>query len=367
MPNSKAGLTCLAHSGAVCCGVSMRKCSLYLVAILTVFIHVASPSEAAVSANDELILAVKKEAAINLHAQSDLTPEGAQELGAAFNKKYGVNVKVNYFPSKGFANDVAALITQSAAGAPPDWDVMILTEDLHAVLAQRKLHLPFNYRSLGIDPKIIDHENGSIGFVHQITLPAYNTKTVAAKDVPKTWEDLLDTKWKDGKLGIFDARYFALLAAGPWGEKKTTEYVKGLSKQRPYLGRLAEVYTRLGLGEIDVAVLLSDGFVHRAKRTGAPIAFADKVEPVLILPYNIAVIKGAAHPNTARLFVSFMVSREAQAIWEKYRSQSSAFIPGTGTYNFLKGKQELLFLKARDPKLLEKWADDYNKILGFTQ
>lgn len=314
---------------------------------------------------DDLVAAAKREGVLNLHSPSGLTPEGAQELGAAFNKKYGLNVKVNYFPSKGYARDVSALMTQSAAGAPPDWDLMILNEDLHTVLSQRKLHLPFDYKALGIDPKAIDHDNGSVAFAHQITLPGYNTKLVTAKDVPTTWEDMLDPKWKDGKLGIFDARYFALLAVGPWGEKKATEYVKGLARQRPSLGRFSEMYARLELGEILVAPIFTDGFVQRAKITGAPIAFADKVEPVLLVPANIAVLKGVPHPNTARLFIAFLVSPEAQVIWHKYRGQSSVLVAGTEAYNFVKGKKEVFFLHARNVELYEKLSSDYNKLLGF--
>jgi iron(III) transport system substrate-binding protein len=244
---------------------------------------------------------------------------------------------------------------------------MVLTEDLHTVLSQRKLHVPFDYKALGVDAKAIDHDNGSVVFVHQITLPGYNTKVVAAKDIPRHWEDFLDPKWSNGKLGIFDARYFALLAVGPWGEKKTTEYVKGLAKQRPFLGRLAEVYTRLELGEIIAAPIFPDLFIQRAKRTGAPIAFAEKVEPVLMLAQNIAVLRGAAHPNLGHLFSTFAVSPEAQTVLEKYLGQSSVLIPGTPANNFLKGRGEPIFLHARDPKVVEKWSDEYNKVLGFTR
>jgi iron(III) transport system substrate-binding protein len=335
--------------------------------LLTFVVLMGWRSDGLAAPLDDLVTMGKKEGVLNLHSPSALTPQGAQELGVAFNKKYGLNVKVNYFPSKGFANDVSAIITQSVSGTAPEWDVTVFTEDLHALLAQRKLHLPANYRSLGVDAKAIDHDNGSVAFVHQITLPGYNTKTVTGNDVPKTWDELLDPKWKDGRLGIFDARYFALLAAGPWGERKTTEYVKGLARQRPFLGRLAEVYTRLSLGEVSVAPIFPDLFLHRAKITGAPVAFADRVQPVIILPYNIATMKSAAHPNLAHLFSVFMVTPEAQAVIEKHMGQSSAFIPGTGTFNFVKGKGELVFLRTSDPKAVEKWSDEYNKVLGFTK
>jgi ABC-type Fe3+ transport system substrate-binding protein len=39
---------------------------------------------------------------------------------------------------------------------------------------------------------------------------------MAAKDVPKKWEDLLDPEWKDGKLGVISStHHWARLAAGP--------------------------------------------------------------------------------------------------------------------------------------------------------
>jgi ABC-type Fe3+ transport system substrate-binding protein len=30
---------------------------------------------------------------------------------------------------------------------------------------------------------------------------------MAAKDVPKKWEDLLDPEWKDGKLGVISSTH----------------------------------------------------------------------------------------------------------------------------------------------------------------
>jgi iron(III) transport system substrate-binding protein len=343
----------------------MRISKGFLVGVLAInLLRLQSAAGAAVI--DDLVAGAKKEGAIHLHASSDLTPVGAQELAAALNKKYGLAIKVNYFPSQGFAKDIAKVITQTATGAAPEYDLMVLTEDLHAYLAQKKLHLPFNYRALGIDAKAIDHDNGSVALVHQVTLPAYNTKNVAAKDVPTTWDDLLDPKWRDGKLGIFDARYFALLAAGSWGEKKTTEYVRGLARQKPFLGRVSDLFTRLVLGEVLVAVMMADNRIYGAQKTGAPVAFAEKVEPTLLLPFNIGAIKGAVHPNTAHLFGAFMVTPEAQAIWEKYRGQTSAFLPGTRSHTFLRGR-EVLLMRAQDPALVERLSDEYNKTLGLSR
>jgi iron(III) transport system substrate-binding protein len=323
-------------------------------------------AQASAAPLDDLVAAARKEGAINFHAPSAIGPEAAQELGAAFNKKYGLTIKMNYLATKGFTPDVARVVSQSAMGVAPEWDLMVLTEDLHADLWRRGLLQSYDYRSLGMDARAVQHDNHSVAIVHGILLPAYNNKAVAARDVPGTWEDILDPKWKDGKLGISDARYFALVGAGPWGEQKTTEFVKRLAQQKPLLGRLAELYTRLQLGEIVVAPMLPDNFIQRAKATGAPIIHAERVEPVLILPYNLGVLKGAAHPNVAHLFTNFMVTPEAQKIWDKYSGQSSAFVPGTRTFNFVKGKQTV-FMGGQNPALVERLAAEYGKILGFTK
>jgi iron(III) transport system substrate-binding protein len=182
-------------------------------------------------------------------------------------------------------------------------------------------------------------------------------------DAPRTWEALLDPKWKDGKLGVSDATYYFALFTKIWGEQKTTEYVKNLAKQRPFLGRLAELTTRLQLGEILIATMLSESTLHSAKSRGAPIAFAP-VEPVLVSTTNIGVLKGAAHPNAAVLFTAFNLSPEGQELWEQYRGHTSAFIPGTRTHNFLKGKK-VVFMEGQDPAVVERLATEYSKIFGF--
>jgi ABC-type Fe3+ transport system substrate-binding protein len=324
-------------------------------------------SEGTAAPLDELIAGAKKEGVINVHAPSNIGPQGAQELGAAFNKKYRLNIKLNYFPSSSFTTDTAKVISHSLLGVAPDWDVITLTENNHAELWQKKLHLPFNYKALGVDSRAIQHDGGTIAISHGPVLPAYSKNVLAVRDVPKSWDQLLDPKWRDGKLGVADTTYyFAPFAAGPWGEERTTGFVKKLAEQRPVLGRLNELAVRLQLGEILVAVMLAESTVHNANSKGAPIAFAEQVEPVLVSVTNIGVLKGAAHPNVAHLFTAFMVSLEAQDLWEKYFGGTSALTPGTKTYRFLKGKKVVL-QGGQDPDTIQKLSNEYSRILGFTR
>jgi iron(III) transport system substrate-binding protein len=350
----------------------MYRCKKQLVrslarSLLVVLLGMLGNSSGTAAPVDELVAGAKKEGVINLHAPSNIGPQGAQALIAAFNKKYGLSTKVNFYPSSSFTKDTAKVISQAALGVAPDWDVVTLTDTNHAELAHKKMHLPFDYKSLGVDPRAIQHDNGTVVISHGPVLPAYNKNVLAAKDVPRSWDGLLDPKWRDGKMGVADTTYyFATFAAGPWGEGKTTDFVRKLAAQRPFLGRLTELAVRLQLGEISVAAMLAESTLHNANSKGAAIAFAEHVEPVLVTVTGIGVVKGALHPNVAHLFTAFMVSPEAQALWENYFGGTSALVVGTKTQKFLKGKQ-VVYQGGQDPATIQRLSIQYSTILGFTR
>ena len=314
---------------------------------------------------DDLVAAAKKEGVLELLAPSTTGDKGAQALGNAFNKKYGLNIKVNYTPSSNMTGDVAKLVMGAASRATPDWDLMLVTDAHHATVWAKKLHQPFDYAKLGIASELIQYDNGVVSLANQFVLPAYNKSILVAQDVPKRWEDLLDGKWKGGKLGVSTAtHHLSRLAVGPWGEAKATEFVNGIAKQEPILGTLANLYTRLQVGEILLAVTLTDSFISRAKKDGSPIVFAEGLDPVISPTYNAGVPKGARHPNVGHLFAVFLTSLEAQEVWEKFNGQTSALIPGTTAYKYAQGKR-LLQMNENQAQTVDRLARQYGKILGF--
>ena len=122
----------------------------------------------------------------------------------------------------------------------------------------------------------------------------------------------------EGQVGVTTAtHHLGRLAIGPWGEEKTTTYVKALAQQNPVVGELGPTYTRLQLGEIVVALSLTDSYIYLAKQTGAPVAEADDVQPVVAPSYHVGVLKGAQHPNAAHLFAVFMTMPESQPARER--------------------------------------------------
>ena len=314
---------------------------------------------------DDVIAAAKKEGVLELLAPSTTGDKGAQALGNAFNKKYGLNIKINYTPSSNMTGDVAKLVMGAASRGTPEWDLMLVTDAHHATIWGKQLHQPFDYAKLGIPRELIQYDNGVVNLANQFVLPAYNRNLLPARDAPKRWEDVLDPKWKGGKLGVSTAtHHLARLAVGPWGEAKTTEFVGAISKQEPILGTMANLYNRLLVGEILLIATLTDSFISQAKRDNAPIVFAEGLDPVISPTYNAGVPKGARHPNAGHLFAVYLTNLEAQELWEKFNGQTSALIPGTTAYKYAQGKR-LLQMNESQAQTVDRIARQYGKILGF--
>jgi ABC-type Fe3+ transport system substrate-binding protein len=140
--------------------------------------------------------------------------------------------------------------------------------------------------------------------------------------------------------------------------------VKALAEQKPILGSLGNLYTRLQVGEIQVIVALISGFIFEAENTGAPVVFAEKVEPVIAPAYHAGVLKKAAHQNAGHLFAVFLTTPEAQETLEKYTGYGSTIVRGTKTYKFVQGRK-VLYMRPEEAEPVDRLATEYGKILGF--
>lgn len=342
----------------------MRNLKLVMSFVLVLLTVVTASAGAFAAAIDELIAGAKKEGTLELYAPSTLTPEGAQRLGQAFNKRYGLNLRVNFTPAGAMTRDVGKVVSIAATGQPQDWDVMLIHDAGHATLWLKKMHQPYDYAKLGVSSDAIQYDRGTVILANQFVLPAYNKQILPAKDVPKSWQDLLDPKWKGGKLGMSTATHHIARLATIWGENKATEYVKALAAQQPILGPLGTIYSRLQLGEVQIAITLTDSFVHQAKVAGAPIVHAEEVSPVISPAYNVGVLRGARHPNAGHLFSAFLISPQAQAILEKFGGHTSALVPGTPAYKYIQGK-DVIFMKQEQAEMVDHLTRVYGKIFGF--
>ncbi|HZL39232.1 MAG TPA: extracellular solute-binding protein [Pseudolabrys sp.] len=157
--------------------------------------------------------------------------------------------------------------------------------------------------------------DGTFASIRFTLMPiAYNTNLVKPEDAPKSFADLLDPKWS-GKIvkahpsysgGIVTSTFQTVKAMG-W------DYIEKLGKQKVLQVQSAtEPPKKLALGERAIS---ADGLEYmdiRMQLTGAPIKIVYPKEGTPFIPGCEAIANNAPHPNAARLFMSFMVSRETQ-------------------------------------------------------
>jgi len=176
-----------------------------------------------------------------------------------------------------------------------------------------------------------DNQSGKnllYSFVAQMTPSIYyNTNLVKPQDV-RSYNDLLDPKWK-GRIGLRDPRVpggglamWAFLL-----DTKGEEYVRKLAQQDLFVSRNArQIADALAKGSLVMTI----GVGYRDFD-----AFLDANLPVKHLPTLkegtyvsggngiLGIVKDAPHPNAAKVFFNWLLSREGQELHNKTAQQPS--------------------------------------------
>jgi iron(III) transport system substrate-binding protein len=166
--------------------------------------------------------------------------------------------------------------------------------------------------------EIYDFQKDKEGYWVSLSLTlntfAYNTELVSATEAPKTWEDLLDPKWK-GRIAMDtepDVMIEGLISA--WGREKTEDYLKRLSRQNIVMRRGHTLIAQLlAAGDFPVAAELYDYRVLELKHRGAPVELV-LTSPMPAATNALMIPRHAPRPHAAALMYDFLVSEEGQKI-----------------------------------------------------
>lgn len=164
-------------------------------------------------------------------------------------------------------------------------------------------------------PTLKDRQGYWTGIYWNLEVLGYNTKLVAASDVPKKWEDLLLPRWK-GKIGLEEEDvnwYSSILHL--MGEERGKEFMRRLARQRPQIRRGHTLLSQLlAAGEFPIGPTIRVNSAETLKNQGAPVDWL-AIEPLAPNPpVCLSLPKNPPRPNAARLFIDYMLSREGQTI-----------------------------------------------------
>lgn len=178
-----------------------------------------------------------------------------------------------------------------------------------------------------------DKEHTALAFIAYNAPPiTINQKVVKAADEPKSYSDLLDPKWK-GKIAMFDPVRAGIglkwtgAVLGGYIPGVGIDYLRQLAKQEPVIsGDHRQLGEWLAREKYAIAINLRSDVTEEFGRLGVPLKEIVPVEGIYATcgGGSIALVKGQPHPNAARVFVNWLLTRDGQYRFSKAMGYSSA-------------------------------------------
>lgn len=155
----------------------------------------------------------------------------------------------------------------------------------------------------------------------------YNTNLVKKDDLPRTFQEIINPKWKDKVVMSEDFDIYGMMLK-VMGRDKGLDFMRRLAAQG--VG-IRDGYTLavqgVASGEVPLGLNLYGTRTEEFKKKSAPVDWIP-MEFVLASLEPLAVSANAANPNTARLFVDFLLSKEAQGLMrQRFRIPSRTDVP----------------------------------------
>ncbi|MGN6549129.1 MAG: extracellular solute-binding protein [Pararhizobium sp.] len=265
-------------------------------------------------ATPELEAAAKKDGKVVWYTATDLTV--AEKLAQEFEKEHpGIKVQVERSGSE----RVFQRIGQEHMSGIHNADVIETSDAVNFIYFKQQGWLAAAVPQIVADEWPTDEKDPDGQFAAyraHLSVLAYRTDLLPAADAPKTWEDLLDPKYK-GKMVKAHPGYSGTImtATGVLSKVLGWDWFEKLGKQDVMqVQSSTEPPKKLAEGERAIQVDGNEYNIFRLQEKGVPIkiVYPPKGTPMAI--GNAAILKEAPHPNAARLFYAFLFSTKAQQL-----------------------------------------------------
>jgi iron(III) transport system substrate-binding protein len=303
---------------------------------------------------ERLIRGAKKEGLVSVYTSE--TVEDVAALRAAFESKYGVKLSV----WRGSSEDILQRGVVEARGGRFDADAFETSSTAMESLHREQLLQPVASPALAdLAPQAVRPHHEWIGTRYNIFVAAYNTRIIGKNDLPRTYDDLVDPRWK-AKLGIEadDSDWFGTLVER-LGEERGLKLFRdivaadGISVRKGHTLLVNLVIS----GEVPLALSTYFYRVAQLKRQGAPIDWQE-IPPVVARFEGVGVARRAPHPYAAMLYMDFMLTDAQRILAER------DFFPADLSVKPMPANANLTFLdpaKALDQN--QKWSRYYREIV----
>jgi iron(III) transport system substrate-binding protein len=304
----------------------------------------------------KIAAAAKKEGTLTIY--TTFAEKDQPALLGPFEAKYGVKVVV----WRGGTDKVLQRTIAETRAKRYDVDVIHFgSPEMEALSREKILQAVASPVHKDLQPGSVPPHREWAATLLSVWVQAYNANLIKKADLPRTYADLLDPRWK-GKLGI-EAKnedWFASVVDVMGGGEKGLRFFRDLVAKNGLSPRTGHTLLNnmVIAGEVPLALDIYNYMPEQAKRKGAPIDWF-VLEPAVARSNAIGVARRAPHPNAALLFYEYMLGEEGQRVLVKMD-----YVPSnTKVASPLKGVKILQTDPIRTLDESDKWKDLFEKIV----
>lgn len=306
-----------------------------------------------------ILAGAKKEGIVNVYTSE--TVDDLAALTAAFQSKYGVRINV----WRGSAENILQRAIVEARGGRFDVDAIETgATTMESLQREQLLQQVSSPAFADLKPEAIPPHHQWVGTRYNVFVAAYNTDVVKTADLPKSYDDLTQPKWK-GKLGIEaeSSDWFGALVTALGEQNGLALFLKivatnGISARKGHT-LLANLVIS---GEVPLAISTYLYKVAQLKSRGAPLYWV-AIPPVVARFEGVGLARRAPHPYAAMAFLDFMLT-DAQAILAKRHFEpASAKVTPSPDDALPAGAQPIFLDPAKALDQRQKWTKYYHDII----
>jgi iron(III) transport system substrate-binding protein len=287
----------------------MKPISIFLLlALVAAFSFPRAPSSAT---REDFIEAAKKDREVVFYTTTNLEEAGA--MSRHFKAKYPF-LEVNISRAEG--ERIITKVLQETRAQKSLADVIQTPAFYLHALQKRGILGEYASADDRFYPRNFKEEKYWTTTYYNPYVVLYNTKLIAAQNLPQRYEDLLHPFWKNKMILEKDKIDWFTAMLHIMGRERGLRYMRDLAKQNPMLRIGQTLITQLvAAGEAALQVNSNAVTVNRLKQKGAPIDWVAP-GPLPGLMVGVGLTSQAPHPAAARLFVDFLLSKEGQQLYQ---------------------------------------------------
>ncbi len=267
----------------------------------------------------------KKEGVVSIY--TSMPQDDMAALTTAFEAKYGVKAKV----WRSGSEKILQRGLLEAKASRFEVDVFETNSPEMEVLSREKVLIAGNSPFLNeLIPQAIPAHKEWIATRLNIFTCAYNTKLVKKEELPKTYQDLLDPKWK-GKLSVeADDSDWLAETVMKMGEEKGIALFKEIARKNAVSVRKGHTLLSnlVASGEVPMALTVYNYKIEQMKNSGAPVDWF-ALDPTIARPNANGVARNAPHPHAALLFQDFELTEGQVILGKRDFIPTSTKVPST--------------------------------------